>query len=354
LTAIFERFQIESVFLPPTSQSWQSERGIRIGPAGWKYRDHNHNHRAIFIAFFAALNSAAMRVIASYIMKVGIDSYCFHRFFGEVYPQQECPERSMRLEDFIEKASSLAVDGVSLESCFFPSVELSYLADIRAMLDSYDLDRVYAWGHPDGLEGGTNEAAYDEMIRSFEHAKAIGATVMRVVGSSLRFRNEPHGPQLERLTRMFQKAIRVAEAHKIRMAIENHIDFNGQEMLSLLRSVDSPFLGINFDTGNFVRLLDDPVQAMDTLAPYTYAAHIKDLKIQRGVPANEWYFFSSAPVGDGVVNNATLIEKLWRAGFSGILAVEIDFLHPDYGNDEHAAVVASINELRRLVAQVAM
>jgi hypothetical protein len=41
----------------------------------------------------------------------------------------------MTLEDFIEFAKTLAVDGVSLESCFFPSVEPSYLADIRAMLD---------------------------------------------------------------------------------------------------------------------------------------------------------------------------------------------------------------------------
>lgn len=291
------------------------------------------------------------RVIASYLMKVGIDSYCFHRFFGEVYPQQERPERSMTLEEFIEGAKSLAVDGVSLESCFFPSVAPSYLADIRALLDSYDLDRVYAWGHPDGLEGGTNEAAYNEMLNSFEHAQAIGATVMRVVGSSLRFRNEPHGPQLERLTQMFRKAVRVAQEYGIRMAVENHIDFNGQEMLLLLRSVDSPFLGINFDTGNFVRLLDDPMQAMDALAPYTYSCHIKDLRIQRGVPANEWYFFSSVPVGDGVVDNAKVIEKLWRTGFDGILAVETDFLHPDYGNDEHAAVAASVNELRRLVAK---
>ena len=286
-------------------------------------------------------------------MKVGIDSYCFHRFFGEVYPQQTHPERSMTLENFIEVAKSLTVDGVSLESCFFPSVEPSYLADVRAMLDSYGLDRVYAWGHPDGLEGGTNEAAYNEMIGSLEQARAIGATVMRVVGSSLRFRNEPHEPQLARLTRMFRSAVRVAETYGIRMAVENHIDFTGQEMLSLLRSVDSPYLGINFDTGNFVRLLDDPLQAMDTLAPHTYATHVKDLKIQRGVPANEWYFFSSAPVGDGVVDNAKLVEKLWRAGFNGILAVEIDFLHPDYRNDEHSAVAASVGELRRLVAQAA-
>ncbi len=287
-------------------------------------------------------------------MKIGIDSYCFHRFFGEVYPQQQRPERSMTLEDFIELARSLGVDGVSLESCFLPNVEPSYLAGIRTMLDSCGLDRVYAWGHPDGLEGGTNEAAYEEMLKSFEHAQTIGASVMRVVGSSLRFRNEPHAPQLARLTHMFRKAVRTAEAYGIRMAVENHIDFNGQEMLSLLRAVDSPFLGINFDTGNFVRLLDDPVRAMEALAPYTYAAHIKDLKVQRGIPANEWYFLSSTPVGDGVVDNTKLIEKLWRTGFSGILAVEIDFLHPDYGNDEHGAVAASVNELRLLVAQAAM
>lgn len=284
-------------------------------------------------------------------MKIGIDSYCFHRFFGEVYPQQQRPERSMTLEGFLEYAKSLAVAGVSLESCFLPSVQSSYLAGLRSMLDGYGLDRVYAWGHPDGLEGGTNEAAYIDMIRSFDHAQAIGAKVMRVVGSSLRFRNEPHGPQLERLTRMFRKAVHVAEQYGIRLAVENHIDFNAQEMLSLLRAVDSPFLGINFDTGNFVRLLDDPVPAMDALAPYTYATHIKDLKIQRGVAANEWYFFSSAPVGDGVVDNAKIIEKLQQTGFDGILAVEIDFLHPDYGSGEHAAVTASVQELRRLVAR---
>jgi hypothetical protein len=53
-----------------------------------------------------------------------------------------------------------------------------------------------------------------------------------------------------------------------------------------------------------------------------------------------------------VVDNGKLIEKLRRAGFDGLLAAEIDFLHPDYEDEEHAAVGASIRELRRLVAQV--
>jgi len=92
-------------------------------------------------------------------MKVAIDSYCYHRFFGEVYPQQTAPAGGMSLEQFLDRAKELGVDGVSLESCFFPSRNADYLRSVRARLDEYGLDRVYAWGHPDGLEGGSSERA---------------------------------------------------------------------------------------------------------------------------------------------------------------------------------------------------
>ncbi|MBV8708582.1 MAG: hypothetical protein JO028_15435, partial [Acidobacteriaceae bacterium] len=46
-----------------------------------------------------------------------------------------------------------------------------------------------------------------------------------------------------------------------------------------------------------------------------------------------------------------LIQKLGRAGFDGILAVETDFLHPDYGDDEQSDVAASVQEFRRWVTQ---
>src|SRR3954451_3242526 len=104
------------------------------------------------------------------------------------------------------------------------------------------------------------------MIRSLEYARGIGATIMRVVGSSLQFRHQPHPPQLERLTALFRKAVPIAEQQGIRLAVENHIDFTSDEMLCLLEAVDSPYLGINFDTGNFLRLLDDPVKGMAKLA----------------------------------------------------------------------------------------
>jgi sugar phosphate isomerase/epimerase len=285
-------------------------------------------------------------------MKVGIDSYCYHRFLGEVYPHQNAPDKQMSMEDFIKRAKELEVDGVSLESCFFPRFDSGYLSEVKGMLDEFNFDRVYAWGHPDGLEGGKNEAAYDEMVDHIEYAHAIGAKVMRVVGSSLMFRFEDHGPQIEKLSRMFTNAMKIADNHGIKLADENHIDYNADEMLELIHNVNHPNFGINFDTGNFLRVLDDPIQGMEKLARFTFSTHVKDLKINPQAAVNDWYFFSCTPVGDGLVDNQRLAQLLKDANYQGFLAMEIDTLHPDYHDDEDGAVAKSVAELKRIAQRL--
>lgn len=287
-------------------------------------------------------------------MKVGIDSYCFHRYFGEVYPHQTAPpeDEMMTMEDFLDFAKKLDVDGVSLESCFFPSFEKEWFLDLKAKLDEYGFDRVYAWGHPDGLEAGKNREAFEDMVSQIPNAKLIGADVMRVVASSLMFRFEPHGPQLDILTEWFKEAVKVAEEHDVILAVENHIDYTSDEIKELLDRVDSPYFGVNLDTGNFLRLLDDPVEGAKKLADQVYATHIKDLKPVKGLNATEWYFFSSTPVGDGLVDNEQLAQILYDADYEGFLAVETDSLHPDYENEEHAAVEQSVKRLKEIAASV--
>jgi len=284
-------------------------------------------------------------------MKIGIDSYCYHRFFGEVYDDQKKPDHDMKLGDFVARAKKLGVDGVSLESCFFPRYDAGYLSEVKGLLDDAGLDRVYAWGHPDGLEGGRNEKAFEDMMKSFERAKAIGANVMRVTGASLMFRNEPHGPMLEKLTKMFREAATEAAKQGIKIADENHIDFNSDEMLKLIQDVGSPWFGINFDTGNFMRVLDDPVEGMQKLAKYTFATHVKDLKPMRGASVKNWHFLATTPVGDGFVDNLALAKLLKAANYQGFLAVEMDFLHPDYKNED-SAVARSVKELKRIAKAV--
>jgi 3-oxoisoapionate decarboxylase len=285
-------------------------------------------------------------------MRVGIDSYCYHRLFGEVYPGQQKPDKQLSFEDFLTKLDNLEVDGVSLESCFLPNFETSYLKGIKDHLDAAGMDRVYAWGHPDGLEGGGNKEAFDDMVRHIEYADLIGAKVMRVVGSSLKFRFEPHEPQLEKLTRMFSEAAEVAAEYEIKLAVENHIDYNSDEILQLLKDINSPYMGVNFDSGNFLRVLDDPIQAMQKLAPYVFATHIKDMLPVKGVPVNEWYFFSCVPTGEGLIENEKLAKILKEHDYQGFLAVEIDFLHPDYANQEEEVVRKSVQVLKEIGQRV--
>jgi sugar phosphate isomerase/epimerase len=283
-------------------------------------------------------------------MKVGIDSYCYHRFFGEVYPDQKPPAKKMTMEDFLKRAKELEVDGVSLESCFFPSTDPAWFKDLKAQLDEYGFDRVFAWGHPDGLERGQNHAAYDEMVAMIPHAKAIGADVMRVVGSSLMFRHEPHGPQIKALVKMFKEAVKVAEDFEVKLAVENHIDYTSDEILQLIEEIGSDHFGLNFDTGNFLRLLDDPIAGMEKLAPYVLATHVKDLMPDKNAKPTDWFFFAGVPVGQGLIDNETLARLLHKANFKGFLAVEIDHPHTDWTEREDEAVALSIKELKRIAS----
>jgi sugar phosphate isomerase/epimerase len=286
-------------------------------------------------------------------MKVGIDSYCYHRFFGEVYPDQKEPAKKMTMQDFLKRAKELKVDGVSLESCFFPpNADQTWFADLKAQLDEYNFDRVYAWGHPDGLERGQNWTAYEEMVAGIPNAKAIGAEVMRVVGSSLMFRHEPHGPQIKALVKMFKKAVKVAKDQGVKLAVENHIDFTSDEILQLLSEVNSEYFGLNFDTGNFLRLLDDPIKGMEKLAPYVLATHVKDLMPDKTARPTDWFFFAGVPVGKGLIDNQALAQLLHKANFKGFLAVEIDHPHADWTEREDEAVALSIRSLKKIAASM--
>jgi len=283
-------------------------------------------------------------------MKVGIDSYCYHRYFGEVYPDQKDPGVRWTFRDFARRAAELGVDGVSIESCFLESLEPGYFDEMRGVLDEKKLDRVLAWGHPDGLEAGRNQKAWREMNDLIPKARRTGATVMRIVASSLMFRGEPHGPQIEAVAAMLKESVKIAEAHGVTLAIENHIDYTSAEIVEILDRVGSKALRVNFDTGNTLRMMEDPVAAARRLAPYTVATHTKDLDACRHVRPEEWYFFSSVPVGTGLIDIPGVAKALKAGGYDGMLAVESD--HHKDNQDEDRLVAESVAYLKRLVGSI--
>jgi sugar phosphate isomerase/epimerase len=280
-------------------------------------------------------------------MKTGIDSYCFHRYFGEVYDNQQDPGKRISYEDFLHRAVELGVAGVSLETCFFESQDEDYLKRLKEIMDGGSLECIVAWGHPMGLEGGENIEALADMERHYRTCQVMSTNVLRMVGSHYGLRNTPHRPQMERLMNMLGDSVKKAADLGIKLAMENHFDFTCDEMLEMFQTLDSPSFGMTFDTGNAYRYGDDPVEAAGKLAGYIHAIHFKDVAPLEGGNPDDWFYNACTPIGDGVLDVPALVRTLDEAGYDGLYAIEFDYLDPKYG-DEDAALVRSIEYLQTL------
>lgn len=278
-------------------------------------------------------------------MKIGIDSYCYHRFFGEWYAGlQQDVGRRMSVFDFIDRAAELGVAGVSLESCFLPDDD-AFVERVAQAIAARGLEPVWAWGHPDGLGSGARPQERDSLVRHLDIARRVGAGVMRICAGSRRTRPASWSEHRRALVELLRPLAEKAEAAGVVIAIENHIDLLAEEMLELVTTLDSPWIGVCLDTANNLRMFEDPVTVATMLAPYARATHVKDVRPRRGDPRT-FGFWPSVPLGQGVVELAGVLQALRAVNYGGLLAIEVDYLDPAWGEDEDAAVAQSVAWLR--------
>src|SRR5665213_1704337 len=291
-------------------------------------------------------------------MKIGIDSYCFHRYFGEIYEvTQTDPGTRWRMErEFLDFALAQEIDEVALESCFFDALDDGLCAEIKDRLDDAGLDRVLGWGHPEGLWGGTRPDELEALKRHIPQALELGSTRMRITAASMNYAKAPREELIGHVVPMLRDATKVAEEHGVTLALENHIDFTSLEMVRILDEVDSDYLRVNFDTGNTIRLFEDPVEAAARLAPYTISTHTKDIatRVKGGSPADNFTFWPCCPVGDGLIDMPGVVEALRAGGFDGCLGVEVDLVGEQWvDSGEEEIVRRSLAYLRSIVPSAA-
>ena len=287
-------------------------------------------------------------------MRVGVDSYCFHRYFGEAYEGLEREAAvTWDVYDFLDYVHSIGVRSVSLETCFMPALDEAFLDALRERLDDGGFERVLAWGHPVGLEGGTNRGALEDLRGYIPRARRLGADIMRIVCGSRRTRDAPREPQIRMLTDWLRDVCGTAEDYGVTLAVENHIDFTSGELLRIIDGVNSAYLKVNLDTGNMLRVFEDPVEGARRLAPYAVATHVKDIAVDRGSP-QAFSFWPACPLGQGIVDIPAVVKELDRAGYQGALTVEIDLVHPKWANlPEETLVRESVAYLRQVLADSA-
>lgn len=283
-------------------------------------------------------------------MKVAIDSYSYHRYFGEWYEglQNDIGSRKT-IWEFLEEAKQLQVKGVSLESCFLDGHNPEFRQQLKATLTASQLEVVWAWGHPDGLGSGNRPHELDDLIANIYIAKEVGAKAMRICCGSRRTRIADWQVHKEKLLPLLQQATAIAQEQGVALAIENHIDFLADELVDLLNTINSPFLGVCLDTANNLRVFEDPLTVAKKLAPFVKATHIKDIRAERGQDPKTFAFWPSVPVGDGLIDIPGILKVLKEHNYQGLLAIELDYLK-DQGEED--ALRKSINYLNHEVNQL--
>jgi 3-oxoisoapionate decarboxylase len=281
-------------------------------------------------------------------VQVGIDSYSYHRRYGETRAgERPLPDPwPIGPAPVLAHARSLGVDTLFLETCYLAEPE-AYDESLRA--DAAPVAVGFSWGHPwpdgrfHGLDGGRSWGAELEARRWIDAAARLGHPVLRITGGSPASRgDEPAEVLVERLVGPLQRTTRYAAAAGVRLALENHGDLTVADILALLERVDSPALGMCLDNVNLIRVGDDELHGVEALAPHALLVQLKDYA--PGDPT-VWGGPVCTALGEGVGPLPEIIAILDRSGFDGPVCVELASLG-DGPVDELVLVQRSVEWLR--------
>lgn len=153
----------------------------------------------------------------------------------------------------------------------------------------------------------------------FEHAvqvaKEAGATSLRVVcllGRRYEMfdRLEDWKTAVEGFHRQIRAAVPIVEKYKMPLGIENHKDWLVDQQVALLKQYSSEYLGVCLDTGNNLSVLDDPMEVIEKLAPYTFNIHFKDMAVAE---YDKGFLLSEVPLGEGFLDMKRIVETVRRS-----------------------------------------
>ena len=258
------------------------------------------------------------------LMKLSLAAYSFNRQFRA---------KQIDLYQFIDFCAAQGIPGTELTAYYFPDpVTSEYLNSLKrhAHLAGLSISGGAIgndFTHPNGPEADGQMAYVKKWI---DHYAELGAPTIRVFSGSAR-KGEPDAAAVERAVANFERACEYAGKHGIFLALENHggLTATASGMLEIVKSVESPWFGVNFDSGNFSG--DDPYAELAAIAPYAVSVQIK-VEIRVGGRRQKADF-------------ARIIGILKDAGYRGWVALEYEA-----GEDPNTGIPGYLEQLEKLIS----
>ena len=136
------------------------------------------------------------------------------------------------------------------------------------------------------------------------NAKEAGADILRTVTSGGRRYEVFHSPEeVEEFKKKAITSLQLAEPvirkHKVKLAVENHKDWRADELVNALKKIQSEWVGVTLDFGNSIALMEDPMAVVETLVPFAFTTHVKDMGVEEYA---DGFLLSEVPLGKGFLD----------------------------------------------------
>lgn len=249
-------------------------------------------------------------------MKIGLDTESCHLLFHNGL---------MDIFSFIKKTADSGLDGIMIniiggmegdnEKYIHPKwgclggSDPVHLEKVRKEIQKYGLYAEVA------MRGIDSEA----LAEAVEVSNKIGADLLRTYCCFGKYDSEI----LKKAPENFKKIVPLLKKYRIKFAIENHEEETADEIIDIIKKVDSPWVGSHCDIGNSMMAWEEPSTAVNKLAPYSFTSHFKDHII---IPDGDEYKICGVPLGKGNID----IEECFKILFekSTLTRINIEMTYP--------------------------
>ena len=262
---------------------------------------------------------------------VGLAAYSLRDYFAYRKGNPHKPSADGKAIDmigFLDYCVAQNIDAAELTSYFFrPDADDAYFRDLKqaAFLRGVTISGTAIGNNFTIGKGPALEAEIASAMAWIDRASVLGAPHIRFfAGTGRQLEGNPQ--RLEEAAEALGRCAEHAAEHGIFLGVENHGNLTPQQMLALMRRVDSSWVGINLDTGNFHS--DDPYRDLEMCIDYAVNVQVK---VSMKTPQGEKYPADLKRVG-----------KILRDGnYQGFVVLEYEDSNP---YDEIPAALVRLRE----------
>ncbi|RBW68377.1 sugar phosphate isomerase/epimerase family protein [Bacillus taeanensis] len=241
-------------------------------------------------------------------MKIGISTYAL-RWEWEFVDKIENP---LDIYGLLYRVKELGAEAFQI--CDYPPIEEMSTGELQAFKEKAKELGIE-------LELGTQGVYPDHLLKYLKIANALEVKVLRTM-----VHDKVHQPSIAQAEEWLKKILPSFELSGVKIALETYEPVKTSDLVSIVKSINSSYIGICLDPGNSISELEFPDAVIENTAPYVTNCHLKDFVFKRR-EGSIGFNLLGAPVGDGQLNLDFLLETLKKEGktVNGIIELWLPF-----------------------------